>query len=181
MRTFLSGPADFGLIVEDDCAFDDDVRDVLEELMRQAERWDVVKLAGKHSGWPVTTGCLGKKRRLVAILQRQTGSAAYLINRRAAAVYVRELLPMAVPFDHAFDQVWRYGLTLRGVEPRPAHTIGGPSTIGYGQATLGRGRKKVWYRRASVLAYRTATEARRIAHYLFSDREWMLARFRGQC
>jgi glycosyl transferase family 25 len=174
LRAFLQDGAEFGLILEDDCLFPADLNDLLDDLIERTAEWDVVKLSGKHAGMPVTVGHLRNGRRLVALLQRQTGSAAYLVNRKAAQVYVARLLPMNVPYDHTFDQVWRYGLTLRGVVPLAIKERAPHSTIGY--HTM-QGAKKIWYRRAGVLAYRTRTEIRRVLHYLFTDTRWLTRLF----
>jgi glycosyl transferase, family 25 len=174
LQTFLRDSAAFGLILEDDCRFDPDLKDLLDDLIGRAGDWDVVKLAGKHAGMPMTVERLRNGRRLVALLQRQTGSAAYLVNRKAAEVYVARLLPMNVPYDHTFDQVWRYGLTLRGIVPLAIREGAPHSTIGYHTA---QGAKKIWYRRAGVLGYRTRTEIRRVLHYLFTDTRWLTRLF----
>ena len=174
LEAFLADTASFGLILEDDCVFDEDLPAVLDQLAGRAAGWDVVKLAGYHSGMPALVERLRNGRRLVVFLQRQTGSAAYLVNRSAAAAYLARLLPMSVPYDHAFDQVWRFGLLLRGVLPLPVHPVRGESAIGYGQ---GLGDKKPWYRRGSVLVYRARTETRRVLHYLFTDTRWLTRMF----
>jgi glycosyl transferase family 25 len=165
LRAFLASNHEFALILEDDALIRGDLIAVLNSLVAIRSRWDVVKLAGIHWAMPVTVQPLPGAMRLVAFLQRNTGSAAYVVNRRAATAYVRHLLPMSVPYDHAFDQVWRYGLRMRGVLPFPIGTAGS-STINVSAAL---GRKKPWYRRASVLWYRTRTETMRVANYLFRD------------
>jgi glycosyl transferase, family 25 len=174
LQTFLQDGAAFGLILEDDCLFAPDLKHLLDELIERTADWDVVKLSGKHAGLPMTVDRLRNGRRLVALLQRQTSAAAYLVNRRAAQVYVAKLLPMRVPYDHTFDQVWRYGLTLRGVVPLAIRERAPHSTIGYHTA---QGAKKIWYRRAGVFAYRTRTEIRRVLHYLFTDTRWFTRLF----
>jgi glycosyl transferase, family 25 len=174
LQAFLEDDAAFGLILEDDCRFSPDLRSVLDDLIECAGQWDVVKLSGKHSGMPMTVETLPHGRRLVALLQRQTGSAAYLVNRKAAQVYVSRLLPMNVPYDHTFDQVWRFGLTLRGIVPLAIGEGAPHSTIGYHSV---QGAKKIWFRRAGVLGYRTRTEIRRVLHYLFTDTRWFTRLF----
>lgn len=175
LETFLAGGADYGLILEDDGILEADFNDVLADLVARPDAWDVVKLAGKHSGMPAVVERLPHGRSLVAFLQRQTGSAAYLVNRKAAQAYVEKLLPMRVPYDHTFDQVWKFGLTLRGIMPLPIRDAVRASTIGYQHRA--HGVKKTWYRRGGVLAYRTRTETRRVLHYLFTDTRWLTRLF----
>lgn len=169
LQKFLADGQAFGLILEDDAEFADDLATVLPELLRRAEHWDVLKLSGIHHGMPATTLQLSGRHRLVAYLQRQTGAAAYLVQPRAAHAYVEGLLPMRVPYDHEFDKAWRYGIRLRGVEPRPVSARGHRSTINIRHAAI----RMPWYLRLGVLWYRTRTETRRILHYLLTDTEWL--------
>jgi hypothetical protein len=74
---------------------------------------------------------------------------------------------MNVPYDHAFDQAWRFNIRFRGVLPFPV-TTEGASDINYG--TGHKSMKKDWYRRLGVLRYRSVTETSRILHYLLGDR-----------
>ena len=47
------------------------------------------------------------------------GAGAYLVNRKAAERMIKFLLPMYLPWDHAFEQNWRMGLTTMMVVPFP--------------------------------------------------------------
>ena len=166
LRTFIASGAPFAVVAEDDAVFADDFEDVLAELVADATSWDVVKLESRHWGWPVTVNAMSNGRRLVAYTQRSTGAAAYLVDRIAAAAYIDRLLPMNVPYDHAFDQVWRFGLRMRGVLPRPAWTSDAESDIGYGGT---EGTKHRLFRRTIAPLYRAQIETARIIHYLFGD------------
>jgi hypothetical protein len=136
-------------------------------LCEFGEVWDVVKLSGIHRGMPATVRQLRKGRRLVAFLQRQTGAAAYVVNTKAARAYLAGLARMAVPYDHAFDQVWHFGLLLRGVLPLPVRTPRGSSTIGYERRRIN------WPGWSLQRVDRLRTESRRILHYTFVDTQWM--------
>jgi glycosyl transferase family 25 len=132
-------------------------------LIAHRDRWDVVKLSAVHSGTPVPYLEVAPGQQLAVMLSRCTGSSAYLLNRRAAEAYARELLPMSLPYDHVFDQGWRFGLRFRLLTPTPCrHDDQTASTIG----TAGPSRKFHWTRRLSAYAYRLGNEARRLGYGL---------------
>lgn len=158
IETFFNSGAAFGLILEDDICFESDFRAVLDALIHCAGEWDAAKLSGRHSGWPVPQRKLTENRTLVTLLTRHTGAGAYLINRDAAKRYLDRLLPMFVPYDHAFDKEWIFGFKFRGVNPPPVQAqTAGDSTIGDGFNAV----KNKWYRRGSVFLYRLQNETRR--------------------
>lgn len=169
LTEFVSDEAEFGLIVEDDAVFGADLGAAVNEAITHADLWDVVKLGGIHRGMPATVKRLAKDRRLVAFLQRQTGSIGYLVNRRAAQSYLSRLLPMRVPYDHEFDKAWRYDIRLRGIMPLPISAARIPSTIG-------NGGDDVPATRLRRLFYKSGVELARIGHYLFRDRDWQRRR-----
>lgn len=163
LRAFLDGPAEFGIICEDDIVLPDNLPALIAALAARARDWDVVKLAGRHSGTPIRLRALVDGYHLSALLTRHTGSACYLVNRRAAARYVERLLPVRVPYDHAFDRAWAFGIRFRAVTPMPVDSqAAGATTIG------ALTKKKKWYRRGSVLAYRTCNEVSRVVYTLGS-------------
>ena len=168
LRDFLAGEAAFALVLEDDVLLHDSLPAVLRGLVAAAPRWDMVKLSAVHSGTPVPVLEVAPGHRLAVMLSRCTGSSAYLVNRRAAQAYLRErdgLLPMQLPYDHVFDQGWRFGLKVRLVTPTPcghddrtASTIGAPADA--------PSRKFHWTQRGSTYAWRLRNEARRVGYGL---------------
>jgi glycosyl transferase family 25 len=169
MKQFLTSRAEFCLVLEDDALVGPDLPLVMNELIAHRTRWDVAFLYGNHSGLPVKTERLGEVGALVGFFGRQTGTVAYIVNRKAATVYANRLLPMRLPIDHSFDRAWRLDIRIRGVAPFPVKTGGFSSDIGR------TGRKFVWYRRISTLLTRTRAESNRAFHYLFRDRIWLEA------
>lgn len=160
MRAFLASGHEFALVLEDDVILHDGLPAVLQGLVAHAGRWDVAKLSAVHSGTPVPYLEVAPGHRLAVMLSRCTGSSAYLVNRRAAEVYLRGLLPMSLPYDHVFDQGWRFGLKFRLVTPTPCgHDEEIPTTI----VSTGT-RKFHWTRRLPTYAYRLRNEARRVAY-----------------
>lgn len=161
-RQFLASGHDYALVLEDDAMFAADPGPVLARLMERPGRWDLVKLSGYHSGCPVALEPLASGHALCVALTKYSGSNAYLVNRRAARLYERRLLPMKLPYDHAFDRPWLYGVKFRMVSPalcRPDESGTLPSTI-----ADSRQRKLPWYRRLSVVLYRAGNELARVLY-----------------
>jgi glycosyl transferase family 25 len=133
METFLRTDAPWCVILEDDVEVLPACAEILRSLAEKDD-WDLVKLFNFHSGMPVTKRALAGGHRLVAHLTRTTSSAAYVVNRRAAATLLKSMRPISEQVDHALDRTWETGLRTRGIRPMPvvlapvAHTT---STIGY--------------------------------------------------
>ncbi len=164
MNEFLATDAPYALVLEDDVLLHDSLPAVLRGLMAHPDRWDAVKLSAVHRGTPVPYLEVAPGHQLAVMLSRCTGSSAYLMNRRAATAYARGLLPMSLPYDHVFDQGWRFGLKFRLVTPTPCgHDEAIASTI---VAPPGPGRKFHWTRRLSAYAYRVGNELRRLRYGL---------------
>lgn len=168
MRAFLASDARFAVVLEDDVLLHDTLPAVLAGLVRQPQRWDMVKLSAVHSGTPVPVLDLAPGHRLAVMLSRCTGSSAYIVNRRAAQAYLdpqHGLLPMQLPYDHVFDQGWRFGLKVRLVTPTPCqHDEQTASTIGAPGSSPPR--KFHWTRRLPAHLYRVGNELRRLRYGL---------------
>jgi glycosyl transferase, family 25 len=174
MHLFLASQAQFALVLEDDVLLKDSLPAVLQGLLQNSPRWDVAKLSAVHSGTPMPYLQLAPGHALAVMLTRCTGSSAYLMNRKAATAYAQGLLPMSLPYDHVFDQGWRFGLRYRLVTPTPCgHDAEIASTI---VAPPGVSRKFPWPQRLSTYAYRLGNESRRVVYGL---RETLRERLSG--
>lgn len=162
LRLFMAGTASHALVLEDDVLLHDSLPAVLQGLLRHARRWDMVKLSAVHSGTPVPCLEVAPGHQLAVMLSKCTGSSAYLVNRRAAAAYLQGLLPMSLPYDHVFDQGWRFGLKVRLVTPTPCgHDEQVASTIA---VPAGGSRKFPWRQRLPAHAFRLGNEWRRLLY-----------------
>ncbi len=169
MQRLLASKADFALVLEDDVLLTERLPAALQGLMQQAARWDMVKLSAVHSGTPQPVLEVAPGQQLAVMLSRCTGSSAYLINRRAAEAYARGLLPMSLPYDHVFDQGWRFGLKVRLLTPTPCiHDEDTASTIGTPAGAPSR--KFPWTKRLPTYAYRLGNEWRRLVYGLRETR-----------
>jgi glycosyl transferase family 25 len=171
MRAFLASGASFALVLEDDVQLHDALPEVLRGLVQHAHRWDMVKLSAVHRGTPQPVLEVAPGHQLAVMLSRVTGSSAYLINRKAAEAYLHPahgLLPMRLPYDHAYDKGWYFGLKVRLVTPTPCgHDDQVASTIGAPGQGAPR-RKFHWTQRLSTYRYRLGNELRRLAYGLAS-------------
>lgn len=167
MRAFLASGVEFALVLEDDVMLGESLPAVLQGLMACADRWDAVKLSAVHRGTPVKVREVAPGHHLAVMLSRVTGSSAYLMNRKAAAAWTREpggLLPMQLPYDHVYDQGWRFGFKFRLVTPTPCgHDDQIETTI---VSPPGVPRKFPWQRRFPTYAYRLGNELRRLGYGL---------------
>jgi glycosyl transferase family 25 len=164
-NAFIESGAPFALILEDDTVPTKQLLPALHGLIANADRWDMVKLSGVHSGTPQPYLEVCPGHWLSVMLTRCTGSSAYLINRKAAIAYRTALLPMELPYDHVFDQGWRFGIKVRLLAPTPCiHDDVTETTI----VSAGPSRKFHWSRRLPMLGYRLKTEFRRL-HYGISE------------
>lgn len=170
LEAFLASHHSHALILEDDVRPAPDLPAVLQALLACAGRWDMVKLSAIHSGTPQAVQDLAATYRLGVMLSRCTAASAYVLNRAAAQRYVERLLPMGLPYDHAFDRGWVYGLKVRRVFPQVCvHDDQVASTIG----TPGPSRKFHWTRRWPTYGYRLRTELSRLAYGLW---HWLVVR-----
>ena len=161
MQAFLATEHGFALILEDDVKPTAALPEVLRSLMAASGRWDMVKLSAIHSGTPVGVLDVGQGHQLGVMFSRCTGSSAYVINRTAAQRYVQQLLPMQLPYDHAYDRGWVYGLKVRRVFPEVCvHDDQVVSTIG----NPGPSRKFPWHRRLPTYIHRLRTEWARLRY-----------------
>lgn len=165
MQQFLESDAEFAVILQDDVVLGADFAGLIGALIDDCALWDMVKLAAFHNPLTIAVRTYDGGAKLASMLTRTTSAAAYLVNRHAAERYVEKLLPMHVPFDHAFDRAWYFGFRLFGVLPFPAKSqSAGVSTI-TGVEGHSPDKKFPWWQRSTVLAYRTRNEVSRFVYF----------------
>ncbi len=119
MRAFLETADTHGLICEDDIVPGPDFRAAIESALDHARHWNVLRVSGLGTGQPLTVGTLPGDFRLCISLARVKGAGAYVVDRAAARAFVAGLLPMWLPFDHAVDREWCFGLKGAYILPFP--------------------------------------------------------------
>ena len=162
MRRFLHTDKPFLLILEDDLRVGRDMPSVVNALIDRADQWDVVMLSGVRSGSPLSVAKLMDEYTLAVPLSRYAGSSCYLLSRKAAEIYLRDLLPMSLPYDHEYDRAWARGLRVRIVTPAPClHSFEDGSEL----HPAGVVRENFhWSKRLGMVSWRLKTDLRRIFH-----------------
>jgi glycosyl transferase, family 25 len=119
LKEFLASSNDYAVICEDDIKPKNDLKCVLEAAIEYGQSWDILRICGFHNPHSVPYVKLVNDYSLSVTLTRFTGAGAYVLGRRGAEVLAKKLLPMKLPFDHAFDREWFYGLRAASITPRP--------------------------------------------------------------
>lgn len=171
-KVFLATSDTHALICEDDIVLKPDLQTVLKEVMAYSSRWNVVRLSGLSDGNPLKVAPLSGGYNLCLCLGRLKGTGAYLIDRAAAKAFVTGLVPMRLPYDHAVDREWFYGMKAAYVQPFPLLQDERifKSTI---QKTSGK-RLPKWRRMLTVYPYQIYNETCRIISRGLSWMGWKL-------
>lgn len=166
MQRFLQTEHTHCLVLEDDAIIPANFAAVIEQVLASPANGDMTMLYGNRQGVSLPVMRLSGLGTLVGYWGKQTGAVAYLVNRHAAQAFLNHLLPMRLPLDHAFGQVWLLGIRIRGVHPFPVTTGAFVSDIGK------TGEKFPWPQRLQTLQFRMLSELRRYGYHLFKDRIW---------
>ena len=119
MRAFLATGESHALICEDDLHPTPDAARVIARLMETSRFWNIARVTGLSAGTPWKIASLGDGYALNVQVGRLKGCGAYIVDRKAAATLVEGLLPMWLPWDHAADREWPFGLGAVSVSPFP--------------------------------------------------------------
>jgi len=119
MKAFLDSDESHAIICEDDLYPTKDTTRVIGRLMESAHFWNIARITGLSPGTPWKVASLGDGYDLNVQMGRLKGCGAYIVDRKAAASLVKQLLPMWLPWDHAADREWPFGLKAVSVSPFP--------------------------------------------------------------
>lgn len=119
MMAFLSTSEEHALICEDDVVIKADLATVLAEALCYSKFWNVLRLTGLSNGHGMKVAKLDEGHSLCVNAGRMKGAGAYVVDRAAARAFTEGLLPMWLPYDHAFDREWCFGLKCMSVLPFP--------------------------------------------------------------
>lgn len=119
LQTFLESNQEHALIAEDDLCLETGFGEMLEASFKNASHWNILRLTGLHEGKPIPIAALTDDYSLCVQMVRQKGAGAYLIDRKAASIFINKLSPMWLPWDHAFDREWFFGLKALTIKPFP--------------------------------------------------------------
>ena len=119
IKLFLESDDEFAMICEDDLFLKPGCKEVVEIALSSSSLWNILRLSGLREGRACWLQQLSPRYFLTLHLSRLKGAGAYLIDRKAAAILVNELTPMWLPWDHAIDREWTFGLRALAVAPFP--------------------------------------------------------------
>ncbi|WP_306752305.1 glycosyltransferase family 25 protein [Paracoccus actinidiae] len=166
-RRLLASDAEHALVLEDDVAFPPDFARLLQLALADATDWDILRLSSVNKGPKFGYRKLSDGRSLAIALSREKGAGAYIINRKAATWITRDLMPMRLSYDIAFDLEYLDGLRAAFIDPVPV------DQRDEGKSQIQNGIKAFKYpktRYLTVLPYRawleTSRVAARLARYL---------------
>ncbi|MBW6506669.1 MAG: glycosyltransferase family 25 protein [Rhodobacteraceae bacterium] len=158
-RRLLESQASHALILEDDAELPDDLIALIDAAIRAGDAWDLLRLSTVNGGPMLPFRRLTARRQLAVALFREKGAGAYVINRRAAAWFVRRLLPMRLAWDIAFDLEYLAGLRAAFVVPVPVSQHSEP--VSQIQGDVAASKLPRW-RYLTVLPYRLWLELTRL-------------------
>lgn len=119
IQSFLKSNDEVAMICEDDLFLKRECKQVVEVALENKSFWNILRLTGLRAGRAFRIKEIIPSYFLTLHVGRLKGAGAYLIDRKAAAIFVRELLPMWLPWDHALDREWNFGLKALAVAPFP--------------------------------------------------------------
>ncbi|MFM7107705.1 MAG: glycosyltransferase family 25 protein [Planctomycetaceae bacterium] len=159
IEAFLRTDHAHGLFLEDDAVFTPRLVGTIEAALRRAAAWDVLRLQTVNRDRVIRAVALGGGEFLGVNLTRSKGSAAYMLNRRAAETFLRRLLPMRLAWDIAFDLEYLWGLRAVAVTPYPVVADAeAPTQIQIGIHSCKYGPARY----LTVFPFRAAVEAARV-------------------
>ena len=158
-REFLATDSEVALICEDDISFGSDLPSTIAAALIGPRFWNVLRLSGLSEGRPLRVSRLDEKSWLCINFGRIKGTGAYLIDRKAALTYTTQLLPMKLPFDHAFDREWCHGLASASMIPFPVNQI--QKRFGSAIQTYAQPKLSIWRRWLTTYPYQAGNEVMR--------------------
>ena len=123
IRMFLAAEESYALIGEDDLTLRPEFDQVLETALQYSACWNILRLTGLKAAHGPKIGSLDSQYSLRTNLSRIKGSGAYVLDRKAAQTLLARLLPMRLPFDHALDREWFFGLRAAFIDPFPCSQL----------------------------------------------------------
>jgi glycosyl transferase, family 25 len=119
LQLFLDSNHRYAIIAEDDASPVSNLTEILESAIQHQSTWDILRLCGFHDPHAHEYVHLIGEYHLAVCMTRLCGTACYVVTRHAAEVLLKCLDPMCLPYDHALDREWAFGLRAAAVVPLP--------------------------------------------------------------
>lgn len=168
---FLASSAEVALVLEDDIIFHDDFRNALELALLARDHWDLLKLNKIRAKLPISQGRVGPYD-LMSYLGPNTGTGAYLVNRKTAAKLLQGMRRVTRATDHEINRYFVHDFRLRGLEPFPSHPEDGESLIAEGAGGYSSVKKFPWYKRLPNYRLRAANYFHRLLWMIVHNEIW---------
>ncbi len=164
LRQFLESEKEHALICEDDVTAVAELPEILEGVLQYADSIDYVRLCGFRQKPYLPFADLPHGYRLISDLHCGSSNGAYLVNRKAAQILLKKLVPMRVNADIAVYFGIPNGIREAAVMPYPV-----PLTEMKDHSTIGTSPKYPLFHPAivrylTVIPYRFFTRTWRMAH-----------------
>jgi Glycosyltransferase involved in LPS biosynthesis len=119
LKTFLETNEEHVLICEDDITPNPELVDVINDAMKYADQWDMLRLCAIKPTWGVCFASLPHGYQLQSDLKTASGNGAKIVNRRAAEWIVEKCSHMKMPHDVTLFYEWPIGFREASVAPFP--------------------------------------------------------------
>ena len=172
MEAFLETNDSHAFIGEDDIVLRPNFEACLTEALSYSAHWNVLRVTGLSQGKPAKVADLANGYSLYVGFGRLKGAGGYVLDRAAARAFVDGLLPMWLPYDHAVDREWFFGLSAAYVLPFPASQT---QELFRSSIQKGKGRMlSSWSRSLTTYPYQAFNE---VSRWLFRSFQYLRLRF----
>ncbi|CAM5589440.1 hypothetical protein MAUB1S_09946 [Mycolicibacterium aubagnense] len=166
LQTFLNEGTPYGLIIEDDVAFNEETLSRIEAIVAAVPNFDAIKLTTHRTGLFIRAVTTSQGDEIGRALHGPQGSAAaYLVTRQGAQRLISKLATMTLPWDIALERFWDSGLEVYSTRKNvlsftsrsAVSSIAGPSGS-Y------KGARFSWWKRLGTASFRAKDQFRRLHH-----------------
>ncbi len=128
MRKVLdeAGPA---LVLEDDVVFDPELVQVLANLHRLPNDWEIVRCSNPPKSSFLSSGQITPRTEVIRYWRIPMGATAYFINRKGAERVLAGAKRRVRPVDNDLRRFWLFDLKTYGLLPLPIHWVDSRSAI----------------------------------------------------
>lgn len=119
LNLFLDTGKEHALICEDDVSPIPELPEIIEESMKYADRWDLLRLNGLKQPPNIPFTKLDCGFELCSDLRYTSCTGGMIVNRFAAQRIIDKLLPMKMPYDVALFYDFPVGIREASINPYP--------------------------------------------------------------
>jgi len=168
LEAFVADGAPYGLILEDDIAFDADSAPRIQAVIAALPDLGVIKLVNHRRPLMIDFADTTRGDSIGRTLHGPQGSAAaYLVSRQGALRLLDALATMTLPWDVALERFWSHGVSVLTTDTDSLSFNEGREASNIVSASSDYDSVKYpWYRRLKARIWRTADHIRRIYHVL---------------